>query len=80
MPEPYGTGGKTVWAFVSKSYQVEGQKGHYHQKSDDRIGLVKFQKAVVKECHRDPIFLLDIFQLSTVPLAQQNTSIFCTAL
>ena len=36
--------GKTVWAFVSKSYQVEGPRGHYHQKSDDKIGLVKFTK------------------------------------
>lgn len=40
--------GKTVWAFVSKSYQVEGPRGHYHQKSDDKIGLVKFTR-IVKE-------------------------------
>lgn len=33
---------KTVWAYVSKSYQVEGPKGRYRQKSDDKIGLVKF--------------------------------------
>lgn len=38
--------GKTVWAFVSKSYQVEGPKGHYRQKSDDKIGLVKFTRMV----------------------------------
>lgn len=36
--------GKTVWAYVSKSYQVEAPRGHYHQKSDDKIGLVKFTK------------------------------------
>jgi hypothetical protein len=35
--------GKTVWAFVSKSYQVEGPKGRYRQKSDDKVGLVKFE-------------------------------------
>lgn len=40
--------GKTVWAFVSKSYQIEGPRGHYHQKSDDKIGLVKFTR-IVKE-------------------------------
>lgn len=34
--------GKTVWAFVSKSYQVEGPKYQFRQKSDDKIGLVKF--------------------------------------
>ena len=32
----------TVYAYVSKSYQKEGPKGHYHQVSDDKIGLVKF--------------------------------------
>jgi len=36
---------KTVWAFVSRSYQIEKPKGRYRQKSDDRIGLVKFTRA-----------------------------------
>ena len=33
---------KKVWAFINKSYQKEGPKGHYHQVSDDKIGLVEF--------------------------------------
>ena len=33
---------RTVYAFVSKSYQKEDPKGHYRQVSDDKIGLVKF--------------------------------------
>jgi hypothetical protein len=38
--------GKVVWAFVSKSYQIEKPKGHYRQKSDDKVGLVKFTKEI----------------------------------
>ena len=33
---------KKVWAFINRSYQKEGPKGHYHQVSDDKIGLVEF--------------------------------------
>ena len=33
---------RTVWAFVSKSYQTEGPKCHFHQVADDKIGLVEF--------------------------------------
>lgn len=35
--------GKLVWAFVSKSYQIEDPAGHFRQKSDDKVGLVKFE-------------------------------------
>lgn len=32
-----------VFAYVSKSYQKEGPKNHFHQVSDDKIGFVKFE-------------------------------------
>jgi len=43
---------RTVWAYVSKSYQIEKPKGHFYQISDDKIGLVKFthnERVVIDE-------------------------------
>ena len=33
---------RTVWAYVSQSYQIEKPKGRFYQVSDDKIGLVQF--------------------------------------